>query len=106
LQNAINLNYHLRIASDYYIIACKTKVIIYNRSTKTMRKAIIALGLAGLLASCNSAKTQSPTENNQSKTTTMSKKETVGTFLGAVMKNDPTTMRKVANADYILTNVS
>jgi predicted SnoaL-like aldol condensation-catalyzing enzyme len=34
----------------------------------------------------------------------MSKKETVGTFLGAVMKGDTTTMRKVANADYIQHN--
>lgn len=69
-----------------------------------MRKAMIALGLAGLLASCNSAKTQTSNENNQTKTTTMSKKETVGTFLGAVMKNDPATMRELANADYIQHN--
>ena len=34
----------------------------------------------------------------------MSKKETVGTFLGAVLKNDPATMRAQANADYIQHN--
>ena len=34
----------------------------------------------------------------------MSKKETVGTFLGAVMKGDTTTMRELANADYIQHN--
>ncbi len=69
-----------------------------------MRKALILMSLAGLLASCNSVKTQSKSEGNQSKTTTMSKKETVGTFLGAVMKNDPATMRELANADYIQHN--
>ncbi|MHA7130593.1 nuclear transport factor 2 family protein [Algoriphagus namhaensis] len=34
----------------------------------------------------------------------MSNKEIVGTFLGAVLKNDPATMRKLANADYIQHN--
>ncbi len=34
----------------------------------------------------------------------MSKKETVGAFLGAVMKNDAATMRQLANADYIQHN--
>lgn len=34
----------------------------------------------------------------------MSNKETVGTFLGAALKNDPETMRKLANADYIQHN--
>ena len=34
----------------------------------------------------------------------MSNKEIVGTFLGAVLKNDPETMRQVANADYIQHN--
>jgi predicted SnoaL-like aldol condensation-catalyzing enzyme len=34
----------------------------------------------------------------------MSTKETVGAFLGAVMKNDPATMRQLANADYIQHN--
>ncbi|AMW05500.1 mucin [Gemmatimonas phototrophica] len=34
----------------------------------------------------------------------MSTKETVGAFLGAVLKNDPATMRQLANADYIQHN--
>ncbi len=34
----------------------------------------------------------------------MSKKETVGTFLGAVLKQDTATMRELANADYIQHN--
>ncbi|MEM6395589.1 MAG: hypothetical protein AAF741_04520 [Bacteroidota bacterium] len=34
----------------------------------------------------------------------MSNKEIVGTFLGAVLKNDPETMRKLANANYIQHN--
>ncbi len=42
----------------------------------------------------------------QSKTISMSKKETVGAFLGAVLKNDPETetMRKLANTNYIQHN--
>jgi len=91
---------YLRDESDYCNIACETKVMINHQKTK----AIIVLGLAGLLASCNSSKTQTTSENNQSKTSTMSKKETVGTFLGAVMKNDPAMMRELANADYIQHN--
>ena len=35
---------------------------------------------------------------------TMNKKETVGTFLGAVLKHDPETMREVANSSYIQHN--
>lgn len=35
---------------------------------------------------------------------TMSNKEIVGTFLGSVLKNDPDTMRQLANADYIQHN--
>ncbi len=34
----------------------------------------------------------------------MSTKETVGAFLGAVIKNEPATMRELANADYIQHN--
>ena len=34
----------------------------------------------------------------------MSKKETVGTFLGAVLKGDTTTMRELTNTDYIQHN--
>ncbi len=74
-----------------------------------MRKAIALFVLAGLLASCNTSKKQASSEtklqnDSNSKNTTMSKKETVGTFLGAVLKNDPSTMRQLANADYIQHN--
>ena len=69
-----------------------------------MRLSIIVLSLAGLLASCDSVQTQSTNETNPSKATTMTKKETVGTFLGAVLKGDTTTMRALANADYIQHN--
>ena len=69
-----------------------------------MRKVIIALSLVGFLVSYDSAKTQSISESNQSKTITMSKKETVGTFLGAALKGDTTTMYKLANTDYIQHN--
>jgi len=34
----------------------------------------------------------------------MSTKQTVGTFLGAVLQNDPDTMRTLANADYVQHN--
>jgi predicted SnoaL-like aldol condensation-catalyzing enzyme len=60
--------------------------------------------LSGILASCGINKSQSTSEVTQLKSSTMSEKETVGTFLGAVMKNDPATMRKLANADYIQHN--
>ena len=69
-----------------------------------MRLSIIVLSLAGLLASCDSVQTQSTSESKPSKTTTMTKKETVGTFLGSVLKGDTTTMRALANADYIQHN--
>lgn len=55
-----------------------------------------------LITACNSNKATS--NNHQAKTSTMSKKETVGTFLGAVLKNDPSTMREFANANYIQHN--
>jgi predicted SnoaL-like aldol condensation-catalyzing enzyme len=71
-----------------------------------MKKVVFALLFAGILASCNSTKTSSKnnqiTESKQSKT--MSKKEIVGTFLGAVAKQDANTMREMANADYIQHN--
>ncbi len=64
-----------------------------------MRQLFVILLFTGLIAACKST-----SNNQQSKTTTMSKKETVGTFLGAVLQNDPATMRKLANADYIQHN--
>ncbi|NEQ51683.1 MAG: hypothetical protein F6K11_16340 [Leptolyngbya sp. SIO3F4] len=67
-----------------------------------MRQVVVTLLFTGLLASCNSneSKPDRPQENKS----TMSKKETVGTFLGAVLQSDTTTMRALANADYIQHN--
>jgi predicted SnoaL-like aldol condensation-catalyzing enzyme len=67
-----------------------------------MRQVIAVLLISGLFASCTSG--QSTSDIQQSKKSTMSKKETVGTFLGAVLQNDPATMREFANADYIQHN--
>ncbi len=73
-----------------------------------MNKIVNLLAVAGLLVSCNPAtsnqtsdKENEPSNSNKS---TMSKKETVGTFLGAVLKGDTTTMRELANTDYIQHN--
>lgn len=67
-----------------------------------MRQVISVLLIMGSIASCNSDK--KPSDNQPSKRSTMSKKETVGIFLGAVLQNDPATMREVANTDYIQHN--
>lgn len=68
-----------------------------------MKQLFSILFFTGLIAACNSNNTTS--DNNQpSKISTMSKKEIVGTFLGAALKNDPTTMRELANVDYIQHN--
>jgi predicted SnoaL-like aldol condensation-catalyzing enzyme len=69
-----------------------------------MRKTIKVILLAGILTSCGTTKTNSSSENNQTEEKTMSNKEIVGTFLGAVAKQDAETMRKFANADYIQHN--
>jgi len=68
------------------------------------QNAIIVLLLSGMLASCGYNKTQSTSELNQSKVVKMNNKEIVGTFLGAVAKQDAETMRQLANADYIQHN--
>lgn len=72
--------------------------------TKTMRKVLAVLALSGILASCSVNQTKSTSEVNQSNISKMNNKEIVGTFLGAVMKQDTATMRQVANADYIQHN--
>jgi predicted SnoaL-like aldol condensation-catalyzing enzyme len=74
-----------------------------------MKKVITLYVVAGILTACNPSKKQTTKESNQdaisnSKVKTMSKKETVGTFLGAVMKNDTVTLRELANADYVQHN--
>ena len=67
-----------------------------------MRQVITIILVAGLIASCNSATKSS--DYQKSNISTMNKKETVGTFLGAAIQNDPATMRELANADYIQHN--
>lgn len=67
-----------------------------------MRQILGILFLTGIFAACNS--TETTNHNQQANTSTMSEKETVGTFLGAVLKNEPATMRELANADYIQHN--
>jgi predicted SnoaL-like aldol condensation-catalyzing enzyme len=69
-----------------------------------MKKVLTLILLSGILSSCETGKTESTTEQNQSKQTNMNKKEIAGTFLGAVLKGDTTTMRKLANPDYIQHN--
>ncbi|MEM6642778.1 MAG: hypothetical protein AAF616_07340 [Bacteroidota bacterium] len=69
-----------------------------------MRKTLSTLLLSGILASCGMSQSKTTSEVNSIKTATMSNKEIVGTFLGAVLKNDPETMRELANADYIQHN--
>ncbi|WP_020568373.1 nuclear transport factor 2 family protein [Neolewinella persica] len=73
-----------------------------------MKNSIILLLLTSLLVACSPATTTTrstnQTENSTPKTPTMSTKETVGTFLGAVLTNNPSTMRELANADYVQHN--
>jgi len=69
-----------------------------------MNKVLTVLTLSGILASCAVNHSKSTSEVIQTKTSKMTNKEIVGTFLGAVMKQDTATMRQVANADYIQHN--
>jgi len=69
-----------------------------------MRKVLTVLALSGILASCGTAQTNSTSETSSINNNKMTNKEIVGTFLGAVIKNDPETMRRLANADYIQHN--
>lgn len=69
-----------------------------------MRQVLAVLALSGILASCGIAQTNSTSETNSINNNKMTNKEIVGTFLGAVMKQDTATMRQVANADYIQHN--
>ena len=68
-----------------------------------MKKTLATLVAAGALAACGSA-AQNHSAQSQPKATPMSQKQTVGTFLGAVMQQDAATMRQLANADYIQHN--
>jgi len=69
-----------------------------------MKKVIAVIALAGSLSSCHTAKTNTISEVNPSKSTDMNKKEIVGTFLGAVMQQDASKMRELANTNYIQHN--
>jgi len=75
-----------------------------------MKAALSLFAGIVLLASCDTTPPESNpvsepnTEESTSTQTTMNAKETVGTFLGAVLQNDSTTMRELANADYIQHN--
>lgn len=71
---------------------------------KFMRKVVAVLTLFVFIASCGLDQTESKREVNSSKTNKMNNKEVVGTFLGAVLSGDTTTMRELANADYIQHN--
>ena len=72
----------------------------------TPAKSVLAMMvLAALLSACASTQTTETAGQPQSqRSTTMSKKETVGAFLGAVLKSDAATMHLLANADYIQHN--
>jgi D-arabinose 1-dehydrogenase-like Zn-dependent alcohol dehydrogenase len=80
------------------------QVIINYQISKTLRKVLAVLALSGILAACGTAQTNSTSETNSINNNKMTNKEIVGTFLGAVMKQDTATMRQVANADYIQHN--
>ena len=69
-----------------------------------MKKVIAVIALAGSLSSCHTSKTNTISEVNPSKSTDMNKKEIVGTFLGAVMQQDASKMRELANTNYIQHN--
>jgi len=70
-----------------------------------MRSAIAVLLTVGMLAACGTtdhARSSGPLP--QSTVTHMTNKQTVGTFLGAVLQQDTAKMRQLANADYIQHN--
>jgi predicted SnoaL-like aldol condensation-catalyzing enzyme len=69
-----------------------------------MKNLIIVFVLIGILASYGISQTKSSGGIITSRGKNMSKKEIVGTFLGAVANQDAETMRKFANKDYIQHN--
>jgi predicted SnoaL-like aldol condensation-catalyzing enzyme len=68
-----------------------------------MRQFLTILVCAGVLMASNPG-IKASDKSEQPKKSTMSKKETVGAFLGAAIQNDFETMRKLANPDYIQHN--
>jgi len=79
-----------------------------NKFKKNMKKTIPILFAAAVLMACNGnaqpKAEEQPNNTNTEKPIEMTKKETVGSFLGAVLSNDLSTMRALANADYIQHN--
>ena len=78
-----------------------------NTKRKTLSGSPRTKGLLATIALAGCTTIQSTARNGQPQTggsATMSTKEAVGAFLGAVLKNDPATMRQLANADYIQHN--
>ena len=74
-----------------------------------MKKALSTFAILSLLFACQTSGQETISENDEptnsnTNITNMSKKETVGTFLGAVIQNDTSTMRELANSDYIQHN--
>jgi predicted SnoaL-like aldol condensation-catalyzing enzyme len=69
-----------------------------------MSKSITLFMLLGILASNGISQSKSELNPSHKKTSHMTNKEIVGTFLSAVAKQDAETMRKFANADYIQHN--
>jgi predicted SnoaL-like aldol condensation-catalyzing enzyme len=65
---------------------------------------IITLLLSGILASCGTSKTKTTSEPSSKHNNEMTNREIVGTFLGAVAKQDVETIRQFANTDYIQHN--
>ena len=72
--------------------------------TKSMRKVLSLFLLSGLLASCGTSQMKPTSKLNNQQVGNMNKKQIVGTFLNAVMEQDTTKMRELANADYIQHN--
>ena len=76
-----------------------------------MSTKMVLLLTASMLAACSTtdpARSESPDRASKStplsEAQQMSKKQTVGAFLSAVLRQDATTMRQLANADYIQHN--
>lgn len=69
-----------------------------------MRKVLSLIAITGFLASCGHSPTKSTSELNAKESKHMSNKEIVTSFLGAVAKQDASTMRDLANTDYIQHN--
>jgi predicted SnoaL-like aldol condensation-catalyzing enzyme len=73
-----------------------------------MKKPLRPLAIATFTILCLAVSAQNPVgsshHSSHSKNKNMSKKETVGAFLGAVLQSDTATMRALANEDYIQHN--